>query len=167
MPAGLYYWQKLRKEISKEEPELALLSQLVPSGTTAIDVGANRGIYSYMLTKTTDRVEAFEPNPALTHFLRTMLGRKVGVNEFALSNINGVGTLHVPFGRRPVEPNNLVGSLRPNGQNGVAFEVKLRRLDGFGLKHSATKGVSLLRRSQLLPRLSRVHVENRWREHSG
>ena len=63
LPGALYYPRKVAKEMAKREPELGLLASLVPRGGTAIDVGCNRGIYSYQLSKLCDRVIAFEPHP--------------------------------------------------------------------------------------------------------
>jgi FkbM family methyltransferase len=60
------------------------------------DVGANRGYYSYALSRITDTVDAFEPNPVLADFARKMLGPKVTIHEVALSNYPGVETFYIP-----------------------------------------------------------------------
>lgn len=61
IPGPFYYWHKIAKELSRGEPELLRLREIAGNGT-AIDVGANRGYYSYALSKVATRVEAFEPN---------------------------------------------------------------------------------------------------------
>jgi len=134
IPSAIYYPHKIRAEIKLGEPELGMLARLVRPASTAIDVGANRGIYSYTLAKVAAHVEAFEPNPALAHFARTMLGRRARVHECALSNVEGAGTLHIPFGRHSM-PNHLVASLRDRGDGGAAVEVPLRTLDSFDFKN--------------------------------
>jgi FkbM family methyltransferase len=115
------------------EPELGILARLVRPGSTAIDVGANRGIYSYALARAGAHVESIEPNPALAHFARTMLGRRARVHELALSNVDGAGTLHIPFGRRSV-PDHLVASLRDRGDRAVTVNVPIRTMDSFDFK---------------------------------
>jgi protein-L-isoaspartate O-methyltransferase len=51
------------EEVRGGEPELALLTELMPRGGTAVDVGAKEGFYAYALADIADRVVAFEPNP--------------------------------------------------------------------------------------------------------
>jgi FkbM family methyltransferase len=99
VPARLYYPHKIAKEVRNAEPELGLLHNLVPPGCTAVDVGANRGYYSYALSRIARRVESFEPNPALARFARGKLGPTVTVHEVALSNRPGTATLYLPRAR--------------------------------------------------------------------
>lgn len=84
-----YYAYKIAKVKRSNEPELGILRDLVRPGCTAIDVGANRGFYSYALAQVADRVEAFEPNPALARFARRKLGSKVHIHEVALADREG------------------------------------------------------------------------------
>lgn len=132
LPAWLYYPYKAAKEARRGEPELAFLRDIVPRGRTAIDVGANRGIYSYALAKVAGRVEAFEPHPALAQFVAGKLGRRVTVHTVALSNRTGTATLHVP--RNDAGKSlHLMGSLRNVHvtQDIARIEVPLATLDGF------------------------------------
>ena len=96
VPGWLYYPHKIAKERARNEPELRILRDIVRRGCTAIDVGANRGYYSYALSKIAGRVEAFEPNPAMARFARRKLGRNVRLHEVALSDRPGTMTLYVP-----------------------------------------------------------------------
>jgi hypothetical protein len=68
VPGWLYYPHKIAQLSRDGEPELRILSDLVPAGRPAIDVGANRGFYSYALSKLASRVTAFEPHPLLARF---------------------------------------------------------------------------------------------------
>ena len=81
MPPSLFYQRRIRKEARSGEPELAILARLVPRGGTAIDVGANRGVYAYALSDIADRVVAFEPNPDYASFARCMLRGRADVHE--------------------------------------------------------------------------------------
>ena len=96
LPARLYYPYKIRREVHGVEPELAILRELVPTECTAIDVGANRGYYSWALSGVAATVEAFEPNPVLARFAQRKLGRRARLHEVALSDHAGVATLYVP-----------------------------------------------------------------------
>jgi FkbM family methyltransferase len=96
LPGCLYYPHKIAKEARFREPELRILHDIVPAGRPAIDVGANRGYYSYALSKIASRVEAFEPYPATARFARRKLGRNVRLHEVALSNYSGSATLRIP-----------------------------------------------------------------------
>src|SRR4030095_8600212 len=51
LPAWLYYPYKIGREARAVEPELRILRKFVPVGCTAIDVGANRGSYSWALAR--------------------------------------------------------------------------------------------------------------------
>lgn len=101
LPGPFYYRRKLTSESRKGEPEIDILPDLLGDrGGTAIDVGANRGIYSYLLSRYFDRVLAFEPNPDLAEFGRRMLPENVEVIEAALGAHQFSGKLHIPGGRK-------------------------------------------------------------------
>src|SRR5262249_25646539 len=89
VPALIYYCHKISKESRRNEPELRILRDIVRPGCTAIDIGANRGYYSYALSKIAGEVEAFEPNRAMAKFAKRKLGRAVRIHEVALSNQPG------------------------------------------------------------------------------
>ncbi len=60
---------------SWHEPELDLIKYVVKPGDTAIDIGANFGIYSYHLARAVapnGKVYAFEPIPTTTEGFRTI-----------------------------------------------------------------------------------------------
>jgi FkbM family methyltransferase len=135
LPSALYYPYKIAKDSRRHEPELVALREFVPPRGTAIDVGANRGIYSYALSRVVERVEAFEPNPFLASLLRRKLGARVHVHETALSNISGVGDLMIPQDARGsdqhLRAHLCAGSETPDS-SGSVFQVSVRRLDDFG-----------------------------------
>ncbi len=96
LPGYLYYPHKIAKEARGMEPELRILNEIVPAGRLAIDVGANRGYYSYALSRIASRVEAFEPYPAIAQFARRKLPGNVRLHEVALSNYSGSTKLRIP-----------------------------------------------------------------------
>jgi FkbM family methyltransferase len=95
-PPSRYYRRRVSEEARSGEPELALLKELIPNGGTAIDVGANQGLFAFALTQVADRVVAFEPNPDYAFFARVMLRGKAEVHRLAISKVSGRATFHVP-----------------------------------------------------------------------
>jgi len=77
------------------EKELFLLDFLVKGGV-AIDVGANKGLYSYCLAKVADRVLCFEANPALAKRLKRAVPQNCQVIEKAASDNSGECILNIP-----------------------------------------------------------------------
>ena len=53
-------WLRAHANLYSGEKELKYLKRLVPSGNIAIDVGANKGVYSYWMAKYARRTIAFE-----------------------------------------------------------------------------------------------------------
>ena len=97
MPPSYFYRRRIAEEARSGEPELAVLARLVPSGGTAVDIGANQGVYAYALADIADRVVAFEPNPDYAFFARWMLRGRAEVLELAFSNEPGNATFYVPI----------------------------------------------------------------------
>jgi FkbM family methyltransferase len=135
VPGSLYYRHKIRSEISSGEPELAVLGRLFTGGDgTVIDVGANRGFYSYALSKLFANVFAFEPNPDLAKFARKKLPHNVEVYEYALGATNEVAQFHIPIGKTG-RRSHLLGGLSSRGETEMeTFPVTVRTLDSFGMR---------------------------------
>ena len=134
MPPSLFYPRRISKQARSGEPELAVLAKLLPSGGTAVDVGANQG-FSYALSDIADLVIAFEPNPDYAIFARWMLRGRAEVHQLALSDTSGRGTLYVPISDDGMVL-HLAGNLRRTHsqfRNGQTFDVEIRMLDEFGL----------------------------------
>jgi FkbM family methyltransferase len=131
LPGWLYYPHKIAKEARKMEPELAILGDIVPAGRTAVDVGANRGYYSYALSRIAERVEAFEPHPALAQFARRKLGRSVRLHEIALSNHAGSSVLYVPQVKKGIDLHYGATLRRTDLSHYVELPVRVSTLDAF------------------------------------
>jgi FkbM family methyltransferase len=135
VPPSLFYARRITEEARTGEPELAILAKLIPRGGTAIDVGANRGVFAFALAGIADRVVAFEPNPDYAFFARWMLRGRAEVHELALSDERGRGTFYVPLSDQGMVL-HLAGSLkRAHSQfrNIETYDVEVRTLDEFGL----------------------------------
>jgi FkbM family methyltransferase len=115
------------------EPELKLLHLLVRPGDHVVDVGGNRGIYTYRLWKLGARVEVFEPNPACVSVLRAWATRKpeVHVHPVGLSNREGSASLRIPVDGNGVE-HDASASLEPAGFERARDEqITIRTLDSY------------------------------------
>lgn len=116
-----------------------LITGLVAPGRNAVDVGANRGIYTYWMGKRATRVDAFEPQPALAQYIRRARLRNVTVHEIAISDQAGIATLLIPgddgLARlASADPSDAV-STRIESEPGLQAELGVRTgtLDSFDL----------------------------------
>jgi FkbM family methyltransferase len=134
LPPALFYRARVAREARTGEPELAMLAKLLPRGGTAIDVGANQGMFAYALSRIVDRVVAFEPHPDYAAFARRMLRGRAEVHEMALSDRAGRATFTVPLSDDGMVL-HLAGSLNAaaHGQfrNKQTYEVEVGILDAF------------------------------------
>jgi FkbM family methyltransferase len=134
MPPAVFYRRRIAQEMRAGEPELAILPKLVARGGTAIDVGANQGVFAYALAGIADRVIAFEPNPDYASFARRMLRGRAEVHEVALSDKPGRATFTVPLSDDGMVL-HLAGSLKGTHaqfRNNQTYDVDVRPLDAFG-----------------------------------
>ena len=90
-----YMLNKLQKRL---EPEMKLLPFLVRPGSRSIDVGGNRGQYTYALWRLGSRVDVFEPNPLCSKVLFAWAFNKesISVHTVGLSDKSGEAELHIP-----------------------------------------------------------------------
>lgn len=134
-PPRLYMWRLIRKHLRKGEAELKLLPQLVDGNRIAIDIGANKGVYTHLLSRICQSVEAFEPNPKIYHILKRALPSNVVAHQVALSDATGTAELIVPMYRGGFS--NQTASLNPRKRNEGARSVHVpqRTLDSYGFSN--------------------------------
>ncbi|MGB7373482.1 FkbM family methyltransferase [Pontixanthobacter sp.] len=91
-----YMINKWRKQL---EPEMELLPFLAKPGERALDIGGNRGLYTYALWRLGSKVDVFEPNPECSKVLTAWASNKktVVVHTVGLSNETGEAELHIPL----------------------------------------------------------------------
>lgn len=114
VPGGLNWRLRAWKAYWRQrKPELRLLRQFVDPRKTSVDVGANRGVFSYYLAQLSTHVYAYEPHPKMFWILsRSVDRRRVTVSPRALSDERGASTLIVPA-RAPGVYSNQRATLRP------------------------------------------------------
>jgi len=135
VPPRLNMWRLIRKHLRKGEAELRFLPDIVPRDRTAIDVGANKGVYTHLLARVAQSVEAFEPNPKMYRMLTRYLPRNVVAHQVALSDTVGAADLIVPLHSSGYS--NQTASLNPRKRNESSGVVRVaqRTLDSYGFNN--------------------------------
>ena len=137
-PLRLYAAYRAHRDLKRYEPELHILPFLVDPERVSVDAGANRGSYTYFLSRLTKHVYAYEPNPAMRQLLQRAAGGNVTVSNVALSNSSGQAEFAVPKMQRSFGNNAgslEVDQLATSNANLVRFTVPTRRLDDEQLKN--------------------------------
>ena len=132
--APFSYWKFRGWRRGVEEPELDLLPVLCSRSRTSIDVGANFGMYTVRLAALSRGCIAFEPIPALARALSRGFGKRVRVNQTALSDRSGTTELRVPAlhtGYSTIDVANRLTSRQ--AAHIQRLEVAIARLDDFEL----------------------------------
>src|SRR5215470_780552 len=135
LPPAWFYRRRIAQEAGAGEPELAALDRLMRRGGTAVDIGANQGVFAFALAALADRVLAFEPNPDYARFARWMLRGRAEVHTLALGDKPGRGTFYVPHADDGMVL-HLAGSLKHTHaqfRTIETYEVEIRTLDAFAL----------------------------------
>jgi FkbM family methyltransferase len=136
MPAALYYRGRIADEATWGEHELDVLGEIMRPGGTAIDAGANQGVFAYAFSRIAAQVEAFEPNPDYARFAQRMLGSRARVHQLALSEKAGRAQFVVPLAEDGTVL-HLGGTLADGGAataKSMRFDVELRTIDSFAFK---------------------------------
>lgn len=125
---------RARRLKSKTDIELYLLPALVEPGKCSLDIGANKGVYTYHLQKL-GNVVAFEPIPQLAGKLLKAAFRNVEVHNCGIGSETTVAELRIPRHRKKRGLNTPAASFRaPEEALPGDFEIHnigVRRLDDF------------------------------------
>lgn len=119
----------LQRLQDREEPEMRLLPWLVPRSGLSVDVGANRGIYTWQLAKLSEKVLAVEANAAYVPFLRRVSPRNVRVVHTALSDEAGEARLRIPDVGRHSGGLGTIETENPVTGSAQSLPVPRQRLD--------------------------------------
>lgn len=117
----LRVFNRIRKSAYRGESELRLIQHLINRGT-AIDVGANKGVYSLVMSRYADRVIAIEPNKDL-HEQLSALPANCEVIYSAVGEKHSQETLYIPIGNKGQNRPN-VASLIDDDQDGAETEKR-------------------------------------------
>jgi len=135
VPAPLYIRYRLAKELKKGERELHLVPFLADPNRAAVDIGANKGVWTLYLARHCTHVYAFEANPKVYRWLARYTSLpNVTTSNIALSDTQGMATLRIPRHARGYS--NQHASLSPDNvsENFAAVEVEAKPLDALKLE---------------------------------
>lgn len=121
-----YYAQKF---LGALEPEMQFLRMLSGERKLVLDIGANRGIYAYALSKIAERVICFEPIPECSKYISDFKSDKIEVISVALSDKPGKLEFYIPIlkGRLTLTRASLAKPDLPF----ESIQVEIRTLDSF------------------------------------
>src|ERR1700753_3932031 len=130
-----HFWVRcLRYRFRTEKLPLKTLMRLDLKGATVIDIGANKGIYCYWLSRAVGRAGqgmAFEPQPEMVNYIRD---RK---QAFALDNVEIVNTAlsdhrgTAQLTRQRIGDGSASLQLERQGSSSELISVPLAMLDDF------------------------------------
>lgn len=119
-------WIDVRTRFAFEKAVATVVSG--QTGRMFIDIGANMGYYTALLSKNFETILAFEPHPGNLEILRLMVAtgrlRNVVVRNQAVSDMDGFTRLYIH--RKRVEH-----SIERSGEGGESLVVRTVRLDSF------------------------------------
>lgn len=131
VPPAVDIRRRVNRELRKGEAEFALVPHLCAADRDAIDIGANRGVYTWWMARSARHVHAFEPNPKMLGILNRVLPGNATSYGVGLSDAPGDATMFIPQRRKGYS--NQGGSLSerkaeiPHGE----VRVETRTLDSY------------------------------------
>ena len=129
VPGALYIRYLYRKALRRGEREIHLIPSLADPARTALDIGANKGVYTFALLNHCRRVHAFEPNPKLFRVLKRWATGKAELYDIALSDETGEADLLVPRSSKGYSNQGAsLSEIKVQGDHGIA-RVRTSRLD--------------------------------------
>ena len=118
------------------EQEMRHLDRIVQERQTAVDVGANAGLFSYVMSKKFSKVYSFEINDGISKELSAYNPGNIEIINKGLSSQKGTATLYVPVldgtpltGWASLTPNNC-----PDTKEHLEKQVEICPLDAFNLR---------------------------------
>ncbi len=129
LPPRLYCRIRAHRERRRGEAELALLPFLCDAGRASVDIGANKGVYTYWLQRHSRHVYAYEPNPKIFRILARGVHGNVTLSPLALSDQSRTTTLRVPGSGGSYSNQRATLAPAKAGQEYGELAVESRRLD--------------------------------------
>ena len=135
IPNKLYIRRLVLKEWVKGRKDIKILKYLINKKKNSIDIGAYKGVYSFLLAKYSKKVYAFEPNPKSFNILKKSVRKNVKAFPFAISDKSGISFLKIPKGKKGYS--NQGGSLRnvKLDKNFGKIKVETKKIDDLKLKN--------------------------------
>lgn len=133
VPPSLYIRYLYRRECRKGEREIGLVPFLAKKDKLSLDIGANKGVWSYAMLPHSLGVQSFEPNPKSLGILQSWGAGKLQIHDMALSNQTGTATLYVPKGLRSSYSNQRSSLVLTRSEGFGSVTVQTRKLDDLNI----------------------------------
>ena len=96
IPSKLYIKRLVLKEWIRGRKDIKILKYLTNKEKNSIDVGAYKGVYTFLIAKYSKKVYAFEPNPKSFNILKKSVSKNVEVFSYGISKKSGINFLKIP-----------------------------------------------------------------------
>ena len=96
LPFRAYYKYRAYKYAKKITPELNIIKNISDKNKVSLDIGANLGLFTYFMSRSSKKVYAFEPNPYPLKHLKYVVDRNVEIVPIAIGNKDGTEKLRIP-----------------------------------------------------------------------
>ncbi len=120
----------------KLDDNIFILKDNIYNYIRAIDIGANKGTYSYALSKLFKNVESFEPITECTNLLKAYAFKKENITIYnvGLSNKNEDRRFYIPYIQNTNELNIGLGSVNDPGGERKVITIPVRCLDEYNFQ---------------------------------
>jgi len=134
LPFKLYHRIRCYKYAKYRNPELKLIAKIINKDQISIDIGANLGLFTHFMSKSSKHVFAFEPNPYPLRNLKHLVEKNVTVLPIALGNTNGLTEIRIPHHENGWSSNG--ASLASKTEEpGKIIDIQCRKLDSLNLEN--------------------------------
>lgn len=131
------YQPPLRNKFGRDvEPELRALNKIIQKGDTVLDIGANRGTYTFVFQKLVGQnglVLAFEPFELEFIRLQKSFGHKGNIRLYSSAVSNSIGTKFLHVQMLKGKSQNGSGSLSNSWDDDAIFQVNSITIDSLYL----------------------------------
>ena len=134
IPFRLYYKYRAYKYSKNTTPELNVINLISNKKKVCLDIGANLGLFTYFMSRSSEKVFAFEPNPYPLEYLKYVIDRNVEIVPIALGNLDGTIKLRIPKNRKGWSSNGAsIKNIALN--NGIEHQVTVRKIDSLKIEN--------------------------------
>ena len=134
IPFRLYYKYRAYKYSKNTSPELNIIHSISDSNKVSLDVGANLGLFTYFMSRSSKKVFAFEPNPYPLEHLKKIVDNNVEIVPIAIGDEDGSIKLNVPKNRKGWSSNGAsIKNIELN--RGIKYEVIIRKIDSLKIEN--------------------------------
>ena len=134
IPFKLYYKYRAFKYSKNTTPELNVIHSISSKNKVSLDIGANLGLFTYFMARSSKKVYAFEPNPYPLEQLKNVIDDNVEIVPIAIGDVDGIVKLSIPKNRKGWSSN---GASIKNVQlnEGIQYEVCIRKIDSLKIEN--------------------------------